>query len=54
MKIDKLNIDGNKNSIEVMDKIFAAKINKQLVSNVLYKQMQIIKVEKQKPNNKMK
>ena len=37
MKIDKLNIDGNKNSIEVLDKIFAAKINKQLVSNVLYK-----------------
>jgi len=37
MKIDKLNIDGKKNSIEVLDKIFAAKINKQLVSNVLYK-----------------
>ena len=37
MKIDKLNIDGNKNSIEVLDNIFAAKINKQLVSNVLYK-----------------
>jgi len=37
MKIDKLNIDGNKNSIEVLDKVFAAKINKQLVSNVLYK-----------------
>ena len=37
MKIDKLNIDGNKDSIEVLDKIFAAKINKQLVSNVLYK-----------------
>ena len=37
MKIDKLNIDGNKNSIEVLDKIFAAKINKQIVSNVLYK-----------------
>merc|ERR1739848_827187 len=37
MKIDKLNLDGNKNSIEVLDKIFAAKINKQLVSNVLYK-----------------
>tara|TARA_Y100000768_G_C23890917_1_gene640069 strand:+ start:53 stop:676 length:624 start_codon:yes stop_codon:yes gene_type:complete len=37
MKIDKLNITGNKNSIEVLDKIFAAKINKQLVSNVLYK-----------------
>ena len=37
MKIDKLNIDGKKNSIEVLDKIFVAKINKQLVSNVLYK-----------------
>jgi len=37
MKIDKLNIDGNKNSIEVLDKIFASKINKQIVSNVLYK-----------------
>ena len=37
MKIDKLNIDGKKNSIEVLDKIFAAKVNKQLVSNVLYK-----------------
>ena len=30
-------IEGKKNSIEVLDKIFAAKINKQLVSNVLYK-----------------
>jgi len=37
MKIDKLNIEGKKNSIEVLDKIFAAKINKQLVSNVIYK-----------------
>ena len=37
MKIDKLSIDGKKNSIEVMDEIFSAKINKQLVSNVLYK-----------------
>ena len=37
MKLDKINIDGKKNSIEVLDKIFAAKINKQLVSNVLYK-----------------
>ena len=37
MKIEKLNIDGNKKSIEVLDEIFAAKINKQLVSNVLYK-----------------
>ena len=36
MKIDKLNIDGNKNSIEVLDKIFAAKINEKLVSSVIY------------------
>ena len=37
MKIDKLNIDGKKDAIEVLDKIFAAKVNNQLVSNVLYK-----------------
>jgi len=37
MKIDKINFDGKKDSIEVLDKLFAAKINKQLVSNVLYK-----------------
>ena len=37
MKIDKLNLDGKKVSIEVLDKIFSAKINKRLVDNVLYK-----------------
>jgi len=37
MKIDKLNLDGKKVSIEVLDKIFSAKINKRLVNNVLYK-----------------
>ena len=37
MKIDILNIDGKKNTIEVLDKIFSAKINKKLVSSVLYK-----------------
>ena len=37
MKAEKLTIDGNKTPIEVLDKIFAAKINKKLVSNVLYK-----------------
>ena len=37
MKIDKLNINGKKESIEVLDKIFSAKINKRLVNNVLYK-----------------
>ena len=37
MKIEKLNIDGKKSSIEVLDKIFSAKINNKLVSGVLYK-----------------
>ena len=37
MKINIINIDGKKNSIEVLDKVFSARINKQLVSNVLYK-----------------
>ena len=37
MKIDKLNLDGKKDSIEVLDKIFSAKINKKLVDNVLFK-----------------
>ena len=37
MKIDKLNLDGKKDSIEVLDKIFSAKINNRLVSSVLYK-----------------
>jgi len=37
MKIDKLDLDGKKNSIEVLDKIFLGKINKKLVDNVLYK-----------------
>ena len=37
MKIDKLNLDGKKVSIEVLDKIFSAKINKKLVDSVLYK-----------------
>ena len=37
MKINKLSIDGNKNSIEISDKIIGAKFNNKLVSNVLYK-----------------
>ena len=37
MKIDKLNLDGKKSSIEVLDKIFSAKIKHKLVSSVLYK-----------------
>ena len=37
MKIDKLSLDGKKQSIEVLDKIFSSKINNQLVSGVIYK-----------------
>jgi large subunit ribosomal protein L4 len=37
MKLDKLSLDGKKDSIEVLDKIFSAKVNPKLVSNVLYK-----------------
>jgi len=37
MKLDKLSIDGKKDTIEVLDKIFFAKINNKLVSSVLYK-----------------
>jgi len=37
MKIDKHSLDGKKDTIEVLDKVFSAKINKRLVSAVLYK-----------------
>ena len=37
MKIDKLNLNGKKDSIEVLDKVFSAKVNKKLVDTVLYK-----------------
>ncbi len=37
MKVETLKLDGKKGSIEVADKVFSAKINKKLVSSVLYK-----------------
>ena len=37
MKIEKLDLTGKKTSIEVLDKIFSAKVNHKLISNVLYK-----------------
>jgi len=37
MKLDKISIDGKKDTIEVLDKIFSAKINPKLVASVLYK-----------------
>ena len=37
MKLNKLDLNGKKVTIEVLDKIFSAKINKKLVNSVLYK-----------------
>ena len=37
MKLEKISIDGKKDTIEVLDKLFSAKINSKLVSSVLYK-----------------
>ncbi len=37
MKLEKLSIDGKKDSLEITDKIVSAKINRQLISNVIYK-----------------
>ena len=37
MKIEKLTLDGKKSPIQVLDKIFSAKINNKLVNATLYK-----------------
>ena len=37
MKLEKISLDGKKDSLEVTDKIFSTKVNIKLVSNVLYK-----------------
>ena len=52
MKIEKVNIDGKKASIEVLDKIFSAKINKKLVSKVIYKTNANYKARKAKTKQK--
>ena len=52
MKIDKISLDGKKSSIEVLDKVFASKINRQLVSNVLYKSNANYKKRKAKTKQK--
>ena len=56
MKIDKFNIDGKKESIEVMDKIFSAKINNKLVKNVVDWQLNHLKARtaKTKQRNEIK
>ena len=52
MKIEKINIDGKKTSIEVLEKIFDAKVNHQLISNVLYKTNANFKKRKAKTKQK--
>ena len=52
MKLEKLNIDGKKETIEVLDNVFSTKINKQLISNVLYKVNANIKGRKAKTKQK--
>ena len=52
MKIDKITIDGNKNSFEVNDKIFTNKINNKLISEILYKNIANHKGRKAKTKQK--
>ena len=52
MKINTIDIDGKKNSIEVLDKIISRKINKKLVSLVLYKTNSNYKGRKAKTKQK--
>ena len=52
MKIEKFNIDGKKENFEVLDKLFSAKINKQLISNVIYKSNANYKGRKAKTKQK--
>ena len=52
MKIDKVNIDGKKDSIEVLDKIFNAKINNVAIAGIIYKQNANYKGRKAKTKQK--
>ena len=52
MKLDKLSIDGSKKSLEVTDKIFTKKINKKLISEILYKNIANHKGRKAKTKQK--
>ena len=52
MKINTIDINGKKNSIEVLDKIISSKINKKLVSLVLYKTNSNYKGRKSKTKQK--
>ncbi len=52
MKLEKISIDGKKNSLEVTDKIFTAKINRKLISEILYKNISNFKGRKAKTKQK--
>tara|TARA_Y100001936_G_C16010559_1_gene633315 strand:- start:250 stop:870 length:621 start_codon:yes stop_codon:yes gene_type:complete len=52
MKLDKLSLDGKKISFEVNDKIFTSKINKKLISEILYKNIGNFKGRKAKTKQK--
>tara|TARA_B100001027_G_scaffold90424_1_gene62044 strand:+ start:2569 stop:3189 length:621 start_codon:yes stop_codon:yes gene_type:complete len=52
MKIEKINLDGKKEAIEVADKLVSAKINNKLVSSVLYKTNSNYKGRKAKTKQK--
>jgi len=52
MKISTIDIDGKKSSIEVLDKIISSKVNKKLVSYVLYKTNTNYKGRKSKTKQK--
>ena len=52
MKIETQNLNGDKSSIDVNDRIFTTKLNKTAISNVLYKQISNIKGRKAKTKQK--
>ena len=52
MKLEKINLNGEKRSLEVGEKVFAAKINNQLISNVIYRQNANFKGRKAKTKQK--
>ena len=52
MKIEKISIDGKKNSFEVTDKIFTKSVNKKLISEILYKNIANFKGRKAKTKQK--
>ena len=52
MKIEKISIDGKKNTLDVADNIISNKINKKLVSEILYKNIANFKGRKAKTKQK--